>query len=426
MKFCSLTYVQHCLWLLGTGFSAMSVDATAFPDSFFPEILESPTNRVALVGETVEFRVLADGLAPLSYQWFRNGVAVEEGTGSTFAFVAESGDNGSLYWVTVSNPLSEVETDPVTLTVLPGITMTASLNSSAEANVFRGWPMLLEVGLLHPDAPAAGTAPILISAGQGPWSGAIKVEVRDQQEALMNWPFQFAAPTNSVLQLTSDSAAKLYYWIAPQDTAQLAPGDYQLDASLNTTGATAPGVWKGEAAATPVTIALGDEPATLTEDQFEEKQKLFANYYLLQQNLSEAQSQIDQLLAQYPENIGGWSLRAGMLADRQPKAALDACNRALQIIQAKFPTAKEPPEALLGLRSALQQQLGSIQISATVSANGLTLSWPVVTGVMFRLEKSNDLRSWLPLDGNIVTDQGLMRWTGSASTGTEFYRLIIE
>jgi hypothetical protein len=413
------------LWLIFL--SMLDAKAVIIPDDFFPEITEAPTNRVALEGERVEFRVLAQGLAPLTYQWFRNGVPVEGATDTNLVVVAESKENRSFYWVTVSNPLSDIQSVPATLTVLPGITMAASLNHSGEPEVFRGWPMLLEVGLVHPDAGAADADDILIgAAGGGPWSDAVKVEIRDAQEALVNWPFQSTPPTNTVLRLTSDSPAKLYFWIAPQDTALLAPGEYQLDATLNTKEAVAAGVWKGETAATPVTVVLADEPATLTEDQFEEKQRLMANYYLLLQNFPEAKKQIDLLLATYSENIGGWSLLAAALADRQPKAALDACNRALQIINEAAAPAKEPPEALLGLRSALEQQLGSVQLSANISAGSLTLSWPVIAGVTIKLEKSTDLTAWSPAGGAFVTTDGSIQWTGSPAAAIEFFRLIIE
>ena len=40
-------------------------------------------------------------------------------------------------------------------------------------------------------------------------------------------------------------------------------------------------------------IVLADEPATLSEELFEEKQRLMANYYLLLQNFPEAKKQVD-------------------------------------------------------------------------------------------------------------------------------------
>lgn len=413
-------------WLLLIFLSMMDAKGVIIPDHFFPEITEAPTNRVALEGQRVEFRVVAQGLAPLTYQWFRNGVPVEGATDTNLVVVAESKENRSVYWVTVSNSLSDIQSVPATLTVLPGITMAASLNHSAEPEVFRGWPMLLEVGLVHPGAGGPAADDILIGATGGPWSDAVKIEVRDAQETLVNWPFQFTPPTNTVLRLTSDSPAKLYFWIAPQDTASLTPGEYQLDATLNTKDAVAAGVWKGETAATPITVVLADEPASLSEEHFEEKQRLLANYYLLLQNFPEAKKQIDLLLATYSENIGGWSLLAATLADRQPKAALDACNRALQIINDAAAPAKEPPEALLGLRSALEQQLGSVQLSANISAGSLTLSWPVITGVTIKLEKSTDLTTWSPAGGAFVTTESSIQWTGSPAAAIEFFRLIIE
>src|SRR5687767_2174783 len=90
---------RWCLCLLVLFPGKLETKALIFPGMFFPEIVESPTNRVALAGERVEFRVQAEGMAPLNFQWHRNRVPVEGGTGTNLTFVAEKQDNGSFYSV---------------------------------------------------------------------------------------------------------------------------------------------------------------------------------------------------------------------------------------------------------------------------------------------------------------------------------------
>src|SRR5688572_25254824 len=231
-----------------------------------PALNHSPTNLTVLEGELVLLQVQADGTAPLIYQWQRNGAPLVNGSGSSYTLsVAQPGDDGAVFSVTVTNALGQITSSNAVLRVRPGIQVTASLNQSLEPEVFRGWPMLLEVALVHPDASLAAASPILICATNGPWPGALNLDVRDSQDGSVNWAFQSVQSTNMSLSLLGDSPGVLVFWLAPSQTAQLAVGDYELTATLNTTNVTQPDAWRGEVASVPVNIALRDEPATLTE-----------------------------------------------------------------------------------------------------------------------------------------------------------------
>src|ERR1700730_17656314 len=55
-----------------------------------------PANQTVMVGQTATFSVTASGTGPLSYQWFKNGVAISGATSSTYTTPATvSGDTGS-------------------------------------------------------------------------------------------------------------------------------------------------------------------------------------------------------------------------------------------------------------------------------------------------------------------------------------------
>jgi len=83
-----------------------------------PLIITQPANQTVTVGQTATFSVTASGAAPLTYQWYKGGVAISGATSSTYTTPATvSGDSGSLFTVTVANALGTVTSTPATLTV---------------------------------------------------------------------------------------------------------------------------------------------------------------------------------------------------------------------------------------------------------------------------------------------------------------------
>jgi hypothetical protein len=77
-----------------------------------------PANQTVMVGQTATFSVTAGGTGPLSYQWFKNGVAISGATSSTYTTpAAVSGDTGAVFTVSVSNSSGSVTSGPATLTV---------------------------------------------------------------------------------------------------------------------------------------------------------------------------------------------------------------------------------------------------------------------------------------------------------------------
>src|SRR5262249_22186280 len=77
-----------------------------------PVIAQQPLTQVLPTGTNAVFQVTAFGLAPLSYQWFKDGVALSNGgkmSGATSAVLTISnisaGDIGA-YWVRVMNGAS--------------------------------------------------------------------------------------------------------------------------------------------------------------------------------------------------------------------------------------------------------------------------------------------------------------------------------
>lgn len=174
----------------------------------------------------------------------------------------------------------------------------------------------------------------------------------------------------------------------------------------------------------PVTISLKDEPASLTEEQTEEKQRLLASYALLRKDVAGARLQLDTLLAAYPDNIGGLGFLARLLAATGDTAgARTALERALDVVYSRFPAPEEPPESLLLLQDALDSEASSIPIFASVNADVLTLRWPALPGASYSLESSPDLRLWQSRETTFVENAGVFSWTSPLTPDTQFFRL---
>jgi hypothetical protein len=91
----------------------------------------------AFSGESITLSATAAGTAPLTYQWFRNGVAVGSGTSLTIsrASVASQGD----YTVEVTNRLGRTTSLPVRLTV---DTSARLANISTRTGIAAGRPLI--------------------------------------------------------------------------------------------------------------------------------------------------------------------------------------------------------------------------------------------------------------------------------------------
>jgi hypothetical protein len=84
-----------------------------------PTIITEPVSLTVEVGQTGTFSVTATGAATLTYQWFKNGVAISGATSSSYTTPpAVLGDSGSIFTVTVSNAVGTVTSNGATLTVL--------------------------------------------------------------------------------------------------------------------------------------------------------------------------------------------------------------------------------------------------------------------------------------------------------------------
>ena len=85
-------------------------------------ILEQPQSLTASVGDSVAFTVVAEGEEPLSYQWYKDDIAIPEAIAATHEIASVVGDDAGTYTVSISNAMGTVNSEAATLGV--GISIT--------------------------------------------------------------------------------------------------------------------------------------------------------------------------------------------------------------------------------------------------------------------------------------------------------------
>ncbi len=103
-----------------------------------PRFTSQPQSQTVDAGASVTFRAGAAGATPLSYQWYRNNVAIVGATGDTLTISsARSGDAGT-YTVAVWNGSGSVTSNGATLSVNTGPVSTRFVNIATRAYATTG------------------------------------------------------------------------------------------------------------------------------------------------------------------------------------------------------------------------------------------------------------------------------------------------
>ncbi|MFA5343554.1 MAG: hypothetical protein WC381_06290, partial [Kiritimatiellia bacterium] len=168
--------------------SATSANATLTVNSTAPVITVQPVNKTVTAGYAAAFSVTATGLAPLKYQWRRNGANIAAATNSSYTTPATvSGDNGAAFSVVVLNSFGSVVSanatltvnsappaitaQPTNLTVTGGQTAVFKVTASGMTPLAYQWR---RNGVSIPGATAAAyTTPATVSGDNGAWFGVV-------------------------------------------------------------------------------------------------------------------------------------------------------------------------------------------------------------------------------------------------------------
>jgi glucose/arabinose dehydrogenase len=118
----------------GTG-SIWRIDHTG---SQAPSITQHPQSQAVSVGQPVTFTASASGTAPLAYQWQRNGVNINNATGSSYTIPSvTTSDNGARFRAIVSNAAGSATSNEATLTVTSNQPPTATFATPAAGATYR-------------------------------------------------------------------------------------------------------------------------------------------------------------------------------------------------------------------------------------------------------------------------------------------------
>ncbi len=118
-----------------------------------PSITQQPVSQTVSAGANVSFSVAADGTAPLSYQWQKNGSPINGATSSTLNLTNVQGTDSGNYRVVVSNAAGTATSTTAVLNVLTGPVAPAITSQPASQTVVTGGSALFNV-------IATGTAPL--------------------------------------------------------------------------------------------------------------------------------------------------------------------------------------------------------------------------------------------------------------------------
>ena len=319
-------------------------------------------------------------------------------------------------WVLTPGPSNAADSLPV---------LTASINESRTPVLSRGWPLLLEVDLLHPSIFDTNAPPLLLATGSGNWAQSLQVSVVDGAGQAQAWPLHlYSSPSNSVT-LDAGHAGQLLYYLAPSETAAVSVGNYEIDVTLAVTNSPDTNSWQGQVSSVPVQLTLNNEPVPLSDADTESKQKLLASYHLLMAQPQQANADIDQLLVAQPTNINAMVFKSYLLrTSNQPLQAESLLSSAIDQFYTAFPDSQEPPLDMLRQRDQLWQILAnSLIVQAVMSGRQLTLSWASSPGQTYIVETSTDLQTWSVVGTNVTAGSGVTTWSTGRGSGSAFYRV---
>jgi acid phosphatase len=101
----------------GNGTPSSTPSAPA-PAATAPVIETQPANATVTDGQSATFKVVASGMAPLTYKWLKNTSAISAATAASYSTGATTtSDNGAVFSVTVSNAAGSVTSSKAVLTV---------------------------------------------------------------------------------------------------------------------------------------------------------------------------------------------------------------------------------------------------------------------------------------------------------------------
>ena len=113
----AFSFRDNPYWDNAGGFHVKIFDLGPSADSVTPPMITTqPSNQMALVGQSVAFRVAATG-SPLAFQWFKDGISLAERTNATLTIANVQPVNIGDYIVVITNSVGSVTSTVATLSI---------------------------------------------------------------------------------------------------------------------------------------------------------------------------------------------------------------------------------------------------------------------------------------------------------------------
>lgn len=176
-----------------------SVRLAYFAISASPVIVVQSVSQQVSAGGAVTLSVTAGGAGVLTYQWYKDGVAIVGATASTYPIATASTGTAAVYRVTVGNTAGEVSSEPMVLAVVPPGTAAAHVLNNV------GETITITNTLTYSVAPVALDWQVLLPDG---WrfvsdSGSVgQIRPTAGETELLSWEWTTIPPSPIVFSYT--------------------------------------------------------------------------------------------------------------------------------------------------------------------------------------------------------------------------------
>jgi len=212
---------------------------------------------------------------------------------------------------------------------VPRPELSISVNGRRNPEIRKEAPVLVRVLVMHSNrlSRAPNLPSLILAPPAKAWYDAIRLRVKGAGGAEKSWnSVLLSPPEQPALTLASRSWIALEWTLDESGSAVLEPGDYQIEAVLEISGASG---WNGTAISPPAILRITDAVEASSAQQASEA--LIRTSLLMRKGATdEAAAAIDALLLAQPDSVRALQLRAE-LAERagDPHRALIFVNRAL-------------------------------------------------------------------------------------------------
>ncbi len=147
----TLANYRSATWVLNTNMAG-TVNGSWTP-ALAPLIAKDPAPQTVALGDPVTLRVTALGVPAVTYQWYKDGNAIDGATAATYTIAAAGAGDAAAYTVTVTNTAGSASTAVAQLTVTGVVVAPTILTHPASAT-------LAETGSTTLSVTATGTEPL--------------------------------------------------------------------------------------------------------------------------------------------------------------------------------------------------------------------------------------------------------------------------